>query len=336
MIADPKTGDEQGRLCALRSLGVLDTAPEPRFDEIVRLVRQVLHVPVCAISLIDQNRQWFKAQSGLPVRETSRKIAFCAHTIQEAHALMVPDTLNDPRFADNPLVTGAPFIRSYAGVPLRTPDGYTVGSLCAIDTAPRDFSASDLGILTSFAKLVTDELELRQNGATDHLTGALSRRAWTSRAEMEVDRAQRYGRKLSLAILDIDNFRLINEAYGHSAGDAVITRIATLCMSSVRQSDVFGRHGGEEFVLLLPETGVREATIVAERIRAHFHAAPVDLGEPVHVTVSVGVAGLCPSDADLNALIIRADLALEEAKAAGRNCVVAGAQDNPAATLTAA
>lgn len=328
MRCDLKVGDEAGRTRALDRLEVLDSDEEQPFEKIVNLVQQVLDVPICAVSLIDRDRQWFKARRGLDVSETPRDISFCTHTIESSEPFIIRDATLDLRFSENPLVTGEPAIRSYAGIPLMTPDGYNVGSLCAIDTEPREFPASEIAILESFAQVVVNELELRQIASIDHLTGALSRRAWTEKAEQEIERARRYGLTLSMAILDIDKFKSINDTFGHPAGDQVIKRIAEICLETKRNVDFFGRFGGEEFVMLMPETGEAEAERLAERLRVRFADETFDLGEPVQATVSIGVAGLGSGDQDIRQLTERADAALYEAKNGGRNrTVVAGMAD---------
>ena len=140
LILDPKLNDEPARLAALDRYEVLDTPPEQPFDRITALVQTVLNVPICSVALIDAQRQWFKSCVGLTARQTARDISFCTHTIQEREPFYIPDAQLDTRFRENPLVTGDPFIRSYLGIPLSTPDGYNVGSLCAIDIIPRDFT----------------------------------------------------------------------------------------------------------------------------------------------------------------------------------------------------
>ncbi len=318
MTFNLKLNDEDGRIQALNRLEVLDTPEEAPFENILNLVKQILHVPICAVSLVDRERQWFKARRGLDVCETARNVSFCSHAIQNSVALIVPDALEDQRFAENALVTKAPFIRSYAGIPLRTSDGYNIGTLCAIDTAPRAFTAIEIGILESFSQLILDELELRKIASTDQLSGALSRRAWIEKAHCEIIRAQRYSRPMALAILDLDQFKSINDAYGHPAGDRVIKRIASLCMATMRQSDFFGRLGGEEFGLVMPETSAEGAEAVAERVRTIFTNEPIDLGRPIHASVSIGVADLRVNDT-LETLIAHADRALYQAKTSGRN-----------------
>ena len=327
MIPDLKSDDEEGRVQALNRLGVLDTEEEAPFDKIVALIQQVVQVPMCAVSLVDRHRQWFKARRGLDVRQTPRDISFCTHAIRQSKPFVIRDALDDPRFAENPLVTAAPFIRSYAGIPLKTPDGYNVGTLCAIDTKARPFPDAEITILESFAKVVVDQLELRQIASSDYLTGAMSRRAWMEKARTEIERASRHGRPLSLAVFDIDRFKSINDTYGHAAGDRVIQDIARLCMATKRQSDLFGRLGGEEFVLLFPETTVANATFVVDRVRTLFARMPLSFAPQVHVTVSAGIAGLRPAETDLEPLLQRADGALYQAKTNGRNRTVVAPED---------
>ena len=132
-----KPDNEDSRLLALRSYVVLDTEPEPAFDALARIAARVLGVPIALVSLVDADRQWFKARYGLDVRETSRDISFCGHVVANDERLVVPDAQVDSRFVDNPLVVGEPRVRFYAGVPLRAPQGEVLGTLCAIDHAPR-------------------------------------------------------------------------------------------------------------------------------------------------------------------------------------------------------
>ena len=150
--------DEAERLDALLALKLLDTPGEDRYDRITRLAQRLFKVPIALISLIDAERQWFKSRQGLSATETPRRISFCGHAILHDDIFMVPDTLDDPRFADNPLVTDAPDIRFYAGAPLSTLEGFHIGTLCLIDTAPRELSAEDQQSLRDLADLVQSEL----------------------------------------------------------------------------------------------------------------------------------------------------------------------------------
>ncbi len=323
MPPDANLADEEGRLRSLNRLDVLDTAMEEPFERIVDLVRQVLSVPMSAVSLVDRHRQWFKARRGLDCSETARDVSFCSHAIAAPGPFIVDDALRDPRFSSNPLVLSDPFIRSYAGVPLTMPDGYSVGTLCAIDTRPRSFSATEIGMLANFAAIVVSELQLREIADTDALTGALSRRAWMDRARQELSRSHRYGRPVCVAILDLDHFKAINDRFGHPEGDRVIQSLARVCRTELRASDLFGRLGGEEFGVFLPETEGAEALTVLDRVRATFAGVGPDR-EPrtAAATVSIGLADQEAAPSDLDALIAAADQALYDAKRAGRNTVV--------------
>lgn len=152
--------DERMRIQALRDLQVLDTEEEERFDRVVRLAQGLFDVPMVAVSLIDTDRQWFKSRVGLGVRETPRSAAFCDHTIREAGPMVVTDAHDDDRFRQNPLVTGDPNIRFYAGHPIQSPGGHPVGTLCLIDTEPRDMTAEQLELLEDLAGWVEQELAL--------------------------------------------------------------------------------------------------------------------------------------------------------------------------------
>lgn len=158
MQSPPIPPDEAARLVALRALGVLDTPPEERFDRITRLAQQMFQVPIALVSLVDSNRQWFKSCIGLDVSETPRGVSFCSHAILQNDTLVIPDAKDDPRFADNPLVTGDPFIRFYAGRPLKSTDGHNLGTLCIIDRKPRQLTPGDLLSLKDLAALAENEL----------------------------------------------------------------------------------------------------------------------------------------------------------------------------------
>lgn len=311
--------DENGRLKALGALNLLDSGEEQPFEKIVTLVQQILRVPMCAVTLVDSDRQWFKARRGINVCETARDISFCTHAIRSTEPFLVPNALLDGRFANSPLVTGAPHIRSYAGIPLMTPDGYNIGSLCAMDDKPRVFASAEISILSNFAKLVVDELELRQVLSTDQLTGAMARAAWFDVAANEVTRAHRYDRPLCLLVLDIDHFKSVNDHLGHTAGDAVLRQVAQVALGQLRQSDVLGRFGGEEFVVLLPETVLADAALLAERLREEVKQASYPGHEDLRCTISIGVAELSQTEQKIGTLFERADSAVLQAKTNGRD-----------------
>lgn len=163
--------DEEQRLGALHGLSILDTQPEERFDRITRLAAEIAEVPIALVSLVDENRQWFKSAVGLDAKETSREVSFCAHSVSNRSPLIVQDTLSDERFADNPLVVGGPRIRFYAGFPLFHPSGSCLGTLCLIDTRPRHFSCATIQQFEHLKGLIQQELNSHWQAALDGANG---------------------------------------------------------------------------------------------------------------------------------------------------------------------
>jgi diguanylate cyclase len=158
-------GSESQRIAALRSLGILDTPPSESFDRITRLAARAVAAPIVLVSLVDESRQWFKSRYGLDLQQTSRDASICSHAVLARRPLVVPDTAADPRFHDNPLVTGAPFVKAYAGIPLYTKLGHCIGTLCAIDHTARAFSDEQVESLQDLAHLLEEGLHTRELAA---------------------------------------------------------------------------------------------------------------------------------------------------------------------------
>jgi len=156
-----RTRNEQARLAALRRYAVMDTPPEEAFDRLVQMASRTLGAPAALMTLLDADRQWFKASVGWDAEETPREFAFCGHNLMDTDVLVVPDLTADARFADNPYVAGDPGLRFYAGAPLCTPDGFILGSICVLDTAPRTLTSADVETLQDLAALAVEELERR-------------------------------------------------------------------------------------------------------------------------------------------------------------------------------
>jgi diguanylate cyclase len=156
------TSHEKLRLEKLRSLGLLDSDPDEFFDCITRVASTILGTPISVISLVDENRQWFKSRHGIDATETARDISFCTHAVSSGKELIVEDASNDERFASNPLVVNAPNIRFYAGIPIKSIEGYSLGTLCVIDDKPKRPSSSELKALNDLAQLATKEIQFRE------------------------------------------------------------------------------------------------------------------------------------------------------------------------------
>ncbi len=159
----PLPASEKKRLKVLWQYQVLDTVPEEVFDDLTELAARICEAPIAMITLVDEDRQWFKSKVGVTVSETSRDISFCAHAIGQPDLFIVPDATKDERFARNPLVTSEPKVRFYAGAPLVTPDGHALGTLCVIDKVPRELRPDQKTALRVLARHVMTQLELRRH-----------------------------------------------------------------------------------------------------------------------------------------------------------------------------
>jgi GAF domain-containing protein len=176
---------EKKRLKVLWQYEVLDTVPEELFDDLTELAARICEAPIALISLVDENRQWFKSKVGTTVSETSRDVSFCAYAIKQSGLFVVPDATQDERFANNPLVVSDPKIRFYAGAPLITPDGHALGTLCVIDKVPRELRPDQKQALRILARHVVSQLELRRR--SKELAGA---RKKTKKIELALDQTR--------------------------------------------------------------------------------------------------------------------------------------------------
>lgn len=322
MPAPALPADEDDRQTALDALNVVDTPSDPTYDRIVRIARATFGQPIALISLVDRNRQWFKARLGLDADETPRSESFCAHAIHGNAVMVVEDATADPRFSDNPLVTCEDGIRFYAGAPLALASGHRVGTLCVAGPQPAKMDDAQRDLLRDMAAIVVQELELRRTAGVDALTGLYNRRIIDDIGHGEFARARREGTPLSVAVIDLDHFKKINDTFGHAAGDAVLRAMGPVCQNALRASDIIGRYGGEEFLVILPNTTAAQAKVVIERVRGDIENIMIsELGGRWHVSASIGIAEVEPGDPAMSAVIARADAALYRAKSAGRNRV---------------
>ena len=264
--------DDQARVADLHGLQILDTPPEERFDRLTRLARRLFSVPMAVVSLVDTKRQWFKARVGVDACETGRDVSFCAHAILRDDVMVVPDALEDERFRDNPLVTGDPLIRFYAGCPIRSPHGHKLGTLCLLDTIPRRFDADDQALLSDLARMVEQEMVAVHLATMDELTKLSNRRGFESLSQHALSMCKRLGKPASLLYFDLDLFKQINDRFGHAEGDRALVAFSNILAANFRESDVIGRLGGDEFAVFLTNTGAQETATVL----GHFEQA-IDL-----------------------------------------------------------
>ncbi|MDO6611442.1 sensor domain-containing diguanylate cyclase [Shewanella sp. 1_MG-2023] len=290
MLTAPIRDNEEARLQTLRNLNVLDTAAEERFDRITRLAKRLFSVSICLVSLVDENRQWFKSCQGLVATETPRDISFCGHAIHHDGPFVINDASADPRFSDNPLVTQAPHIRFYTGHPLTMPNGMRVGTLCIIDDKPREFGEEDQVALKDLAEMVVSELVSIQQTTLDELTGISNRRGFEVLANQAMATWDRNNVGSCLVFFDLDFFKEINDSHGHDAGDRALKSFANLLTQEFRDSDVIARFGGDEFLVLFCECNDGHVTFALERFKRALKVHNATSNEPFELAYSVGFA----------------------------------------------
>lgn len=289
MQAPAKPKDEEERLETLRALNILDTIPEERYDRLTRLAKRLFNVPIALVSLVDENRQWFKSSTGIDVKETSREISFCGHAILGDEILEVPDATQDERFYDNPSVTNNPNIRFYAGCPLTMADGSKIGTLCLVDNHPRQLQEEDKMLLRDLAHLVEAEMDAIQLATMDTLTQLSNRRGFEAIAQHAINLCKRLGKPATLLFFDLNDFKKINDQYGHASGDVALQTFSATLMNAFRNSDVIARHGGDEFVVLLTNTLPEVASKVLDRFSGMIADHNLLDNNDYDISYSVGV-----------------------------------------------
>jgi diguanylate cyclase (GGDEF)-like protein len=310
-----KPANEATRIDTLRALNILDTSPEERFDRVTRLAKRLFGVPIALVSLVDENRQWFKSRQGLDVSETSREISFCGHAILGNDIFLISDASQDERFRDNPLVTGEPNIRFYAGCPLSVPNGSKPGTLCIIDREPRQFSEDDMALLRDLARMAEQELAALQLATMDELTMLSNRRGFEALSVHALGLCRRLEKPASLLFLDLDLFKQINDRFGHAEGDHALVNFARMLMQTFRESDVVGRLGGDEFTVLLTNASREEWNIALHRLQQSIDQYNREAQRGYDIAYSVGAVEFDASrHADVADLLVDADTLMYEQK----------------------
>lgn len=329
---------DRSRHDALARYDILDSAPEPLFDELVDLTAQIVGTQSAAITFIDNDRQWFKARCGLEVLETPLSISFCAHAIGSDSLFVINDALEDQRFATNPLVIGPPFIRFYAGMRILSADGTPIAALCVFDPVPRPQGLLPLAATTirTLAGQVEALLELRRLvfereaqvvahtqlserlryvAEHDDLTGLPRRDLFQKQLLRTMRDAAASSKRAALLFVDLDHFKQINDSLGHDAGDALLRGFAQRLRTSLRATDTTARLGGDEFGVILGD--IDEEDQVADLVRSLnqlLHEPLRHRGRIINCRASMGVAIFPDHAVDAEGLMKCADLALAEAK----------------------
>jgi diguanylate cyclase (GGDEF)-like protein len=318
--AVPVPANEHERLDALERSGWHEWLLDAALDGLVELAARLCGTASAEINIVAGDALRFCATRGMgtPGDTVPRELTFCTWTILDPdRSMAVPDATADPRFADNPFVLDG-IVGSYHGVPLLV-DGQPVGTICVHDSAPKTLSTHQLESLRVLAVAAQAHMALRQHvreldalARTDWLTGVANRRAGEESLDRELALAGRRDAPLSVVMLVLDHFKAYNDRYGHDAGDLLLQRTARAWRSELRATDLLARWGGEEFLAILPDCPLDQATVVAERLR---------VAVPEAATCSAGVAHRAPAEAR-DGLLLRVDEALYAAKGEGRNRVV--------------
>ncbi|MBN3907554.1 MAG: sensor domain-containing diguanylate cyclase [Nostoc sp. NMS1] len=318
----PLPKNEAERLKALADYNILDTLPEQAFDDLTALAAYICKTPIALISLVDGDRQWFKSNIGLKARETPRESAFCSHAIlQPEDILVIPNAIKDDRFANNPLVKGNSKIRFYGGAPLVTPNGFPIGTLCVMDTVPRQLSYQQLDALRRLTRQAIAQMELiqevrnrkqsemegRQLSLTDDLTGLHNRRGFFVMAEQQLKIAHRMRLLCWVIFIDLDGLKQVNDTLGHDMGDALIVDAGRLLKQSFRKSDIVARLGGDEFIVFI-SSYFKDADSIKSCLQVNITNFNQQQNRSYQLSMSMGIERYSPeSNMSLEQLIARSD-----------------------------
>lgn len=326
MPAAPLPEYEAERQKALESYGLIGTDADPVYVHLIKLAAEICNTPMAMISLIDRNRQWFYARFGVDIEETDRVHALCAHSILEPGLTEVRDATEDERFADSPLVTQFPHIRFYAAQPIKTAEGYCIGTVCVAGPVPAglfEFQRASLKRLAEVVALlfesrkgmIESERRLTHIATHDPLTMLPNRALGLDRLKRAIARAHRYHTKAAVLFIDLDKFKQVNDDFGHAGGDALLVEVAKRLLSETRETDSVARWGGDEFLVVLSDIDdVEKAEVKLKTLKGRLDE-PYDInGETVDCTASIGLAIYPTHGEDEGALLSHADTAMYASK----------------------
>jgi len=290
------SADESQRLETLRALKIIDSAPEERFDRLTRMAKRMFSVPISLVTLVDKDRLWCKSAQGIDVTELPRCGSLCEQAILGDELFLVPDAQDDERFKNNPLVTNDPHLRFYAGFPLKVSNGYKMGTLCLIDNRPRDLDPEDQELLKDLALMAEQEITAVQLSTLDELTMISNRRGFLSLALHSLNICKRNNQAATLILFDLDHFKPINDQFGHAEGDRALIAFSNILKQEFRDSDIFARIGGDEFVSLLNATKEDQIEDVLMRFSAALENYNKQAARGYDIHYSAGYTTKHPDD----------------------------------------
>lgn len=307
--------NEKIRVQTLRSLELLDTSPQERFDRITRLAKRMFGVSTALITLVDTDRQWFLSSLDLDIKETSRDVSFCGHAILGDEIFTVPDAILDSRFDDNPFVRDSPHVRFYAGCPITVRNGSNLGTICLIDQSPRSFSDEDKELLSDLARMVEQEIAAIQLATIDELTNISNRRGFETLSKRALSFCERMGFTASLMFIDLDKFKPINDQFGHAEGDLALQEFSRILKDTFRDSDVIGRIGGDEFAVLQTKSSITDCKNSMLRLQDNVSAYNTASARGYDIEFSAGfVEYNYERHESINAMLADADQLLYQQK----------------------
>ncbi len=301
MKKPPTPSDEALRIKSLFKLDVLDTPADERFDSITRIAKILFDVPISLVSLVDTNRQWFKSRQGLDACETTRDSSFCAHAIAETdldtlldRIFEVPDTLLDDRFSDNPLVTGDPHIRFYAGFVLKSTDGYNLGTLCIIDTEPRTLTDLDKKKLIDLGIVAQSTLQSLHHHDKDLVTGLYNRRGFLSIAEYMLATCERNHYLATVIYFDLTNLASITPNREDTFEKEVLRKFTSVLKECFKQADLFSRIDVSRFIVLTIHNKDSDVKQFSQRVKEKIHHQVIELDEKLCLEFRSGMITSLP------------------------------------------
>ena len=314
MLTAPIPADDNQRLASLQKMNLLSSAREADLDRITRVAQRHFETEIALISLVDEDRQWFKSRCGLDAQETGRDISFCGHAILEDDTFVIEDTLEDERFKDNPLVTGAPFIRFYAGQPLSNIAGFNIGTLCVISPKAREFTPVDQQTLADLARMIEIVMENRQLSETqqelirdlenaerdrliDPLTGLWNQRGFEEFFKRECDRSYENNRPFGIGVISFDHFDQVEKEFGIEMTDELLKYSASVCLENLRPIDTVTNYENNQFLFLLPQLTNFPLYNIGEKLaRAFKRSNKFTLSDATGaMDVSIGMVEITPS-----------------------------------------
>lgn len=289
------------------SLDVLETPAKDRFERLTRLAKHMFDLPMAYVTLAADNPQWFQSSTGFNADPENMDSSFCSHTIHSSSTFLVPDASKDKRFAKHPLVIGEPYIRFYIGRSLRHHDNTKLGTLCMVDTKPRQMSKQDLLALDDLAELAEHELIASVLASIDDLTGLSNRRGFITLSKNILNVCARQNAPATIVLLDLNQFKAINDKFGHTEGDRALIKFSRYMKNTFRDSDILGRIGGDEFAVLLTHATVDYANEIIERLRQDVARATEIDSRGYDINFSVGIASIDDKQQSIEDLLDYAD-----------------------------